>query len=266
MTALVDAVGTLHKPAGGAPRILSLVPSITELIVDLGLADRLVGRTHYCIHPADIVPSIPAIGGTKKINMAKARALAPTHAVVNIDENTREMVDELRQFVPHVIVTHPLAPIDNIALYALIGGVFGKAPEAAAMADRLRASMAVLRDAAGSLPPRRVIYLIWQDPWMTVSADTYIARALELINYRNQAPPGDARYPEVIFTPELIAGIDDILFSTEPFAFTATHLAAFAEAHPGAHGKLRLIDGEYTSWYGSRAVSAMDYLRRFAGL
>lgn len=266
MSALVDAVGTLHKPADGAPRILSLVPSITELIVDLDLAKTLVGRTHYCIHPAKIVAAIPAIGGTKKINMAKARALAPTHVVVNIDENTREMVDELRQFVPHVLVTHPLAPVDNVALYALIGGVFGKAAEAAALAGRFESALAALTKATETLPERRVVYLIWQEPWMTVSADTYIARTLDLIRYRNQAPRSGDRYPEIAFTPEFIASLDDILFSTEPFAFTEQHLAAFAETYPTARGKLRLIDGEYASWYGSRAVPALEYLRKFAGV
>jgi ABC-type hemin transport system substrate-binding protein len=92
------------------------VPSITELVCDLGLADQLVGRTGFCIHPWDTVRRIPKVGGTKDVNVEKIRALAPTHAIVNVDENTRETAQALARFVPHLIVTHPQAPRDNLDL------------------------------------------------------------------------------------------------------------------------------------------------------
>src|SRR5690606_20279262 len=104
-----------HLPAPGA-RIVSLVPSITELLCDLGLGPQLVGRTGFCIHPRDIVEHIPKVGGTKDVNIEKIRKLAPTHLVVNIDENEKPTVEELAQFVPNIVVTHPLVPRDNLAL------------------------------------------------------------------------------------------------------------------------------------------------------
>ena len=108
-----DAVGARHAPDPAA-RIVSLVPSITELLCDLGLAAQVVGRTGFCIHPADIVAAIPKVGGTKDVNIEKIRKLAPTHLVVNIDENEKPTVEALAEFVPHIVVTHPLAPRDNL--------------------------------------------------------------------------------------------------------------------------------------------------------
>src|SRR3954467_12033124 len=121
---LIDSLGTTHLPAPGA-RIVSLVPSITELLCELGLAPQLVGRTGFCIHPAAVVAAIPKVGGTKDVNIEKIRRLAPTHLVVNIDENDKPTVEKLAQFVPHIVVTHPLAPRDNLALARLMGGIFG---------------------------------------------------------------------------------------------------------------------------------------------
>ena len=133
---LVDAVGRRHAPAPDA-RIVSLVPSITEMLCDFGLAPRLAGRTGFCIHPRDVVGAIPKVGGTKDVNLDKIRKLAPTHLVVNIDENEKPTVERLAEFVPHVIVTHPLRPEDNLALARLLGGVFGVEDAANACAPPL---------------------------------------------------------------------------------------------------------------------------------
>src|SRR5687768_741693 len=103
--ALDDAAGTLHEPARATPRIVSLVPSLTELLCDLNLAAALVGRTGFCIHPREAVRAIPKLGGTKSVRLDRLRALRPTHVVVNIDENEKPAVDEIARFVPHVIVT-----------------------------------------------------------------------------------------------------------------------------------------------------------------
>ena len=92
-TALTDAVGTCHTPASGDARIVSLVPSLTELLFDMDLGAQLVGRTHYCVHPKKELERVPSVGGTKKINMTRLSDLAPTHVIVNIDENTKEMFD-----------------------------------------------------------------------------------------------------------------------------------------------------------------------------
>jgi ABC-type Fe3+-hydroxamate transport system substrate-binding protein len=262
--ALTDAAGRVHGPAGRQARIACFVPSITELVIDLGLAAQLVARTQYCIHPAAIVRNIPAIGGTKKVSVPKLKTLAPSHAILNVDENTREMDAALRKFVPNVIVTHPNAPDEVPALIRLIGGIFGRDAAAAAMCAAFEVALASLR-AAADLPARRVCYFCWKDPWMTVSRDTYISRSLALINWATVGHRDAVRYPEITVDEALLRETDLFLFSTEPYAFTADDAAAFAAEHGVPPERCLLIDGEYTSWYGSRAIAAMAYLRDFAG-
>ena len=118
-----DALGCVHERARGEVRIVSLVPSLTELLFALDLGPSLAGRTGFCIHPREGVRAVPKVGGTKDVDVAKVRAAAPTHLVVNVDENERALVDELRAFVPSVIVTHPIEVEDNFALYRLFGHV-----------------------------------------------------------------------------------------------------------------------------------------------
>ncbi len=255
----VDAVDVEHAKAPAEARIVSLVPSITELVADLGLADQLVGRTQWCIHPKDVVDSIPTLGGTKKINLEKLRALDATHIILNIDENTREMADAIAKIVPNIIVTHPIDPRDNLGLYRLIGGIFGKNEEAEVLCGAFEDAYQALAETAKSLPERRVLYLIWKDPWMTVSPDTYIARTLDLINWKSIGD-GGSRYPEIAIDAALVADTDLVLFSSEPYAFTDAHVGAFAEAFGCPVEKLLLVDGEMTSWYGSRAIRGLGYL------
>ena len=149
-----DAAGVRHAPARGAFRIVSLVPSLTELLCDLGLAPHLVGRTGFCVHPRATVRAIPKVGGTKSVNLARLRELAPTHVIVNIDENEKPTVEEIARFVPHVVVTHPLHPRDNLALYGLLGGIFRRDAAAGALARQLRAGMARDRARRSQLPAR----------------------------------------------------------------------------------------------------------------
>lgn len=261
---LSDAGGTTHAPAGPGARIASFVPSITELLIDLGLAGNLVARTRFCIHPAGTVKGIEAVGGTKKASVAKLEAIAPTHAVLNIDENTIEMAEALRAFVPNIIVTHPIGPGDNFALYRLLGGIFGKAREAEQLCTRLRAAMADLEAFAAELPAARVCYFCWKDPWMTVSRDTYIARSLALVNLTSVGHDDAVRYPQITIDEALLAETDFFLFSSEPYAFSPADMAAFADQYGLPPESCVAIDGEYASWYGSRAIGAMAYLRRFA--
>src|SRR5471032_780871 len=197
---MIDAVGTVHEAAPHA-RIVSLVPSITELLCDLGLAGQLVGRTGFCIHPSGIVQSISKIGGTKDVNIEKIRKLAPTHLVVNIDENEQPTVAALAEFVPHIVVTHPNTPRDN-----------------------------------------------------------YIANMLAEIGW-NVPDLGAARYPRFDWSPELVEGIDGVLLSSEPYRFTEQH----ADALERQIGKpVLLVDGEMMSWYGSRSLLGLRYLRELA--
>ena len=254
------------------PRIASLVPSLTETLVTLGLGDRLVARTGYCIHPRDEVARIAKVGGTKTVNLGKLRRLRPTHVIVNVDENRLETVEAIRAWgeeAPEIVVTHPVGPEDNLSLVARLAEVFAAEPgvpeRAAALAASLRAELALTGPAGRSL--RRVLYLIWHDPWMTVGRDTYISRMLARIGWQTlpDARGGSAgaeRYPKIAGDEAWLAGVDLVLLSSEPFAFAASHLREARALCPSA--EVCGVDGELLSWYGARAVPGLRYLRRLA--
>ena len=257
---LTDALGHYHPPAPEA-RIVSLVPSITELLCELGLASQLVGRTGFCIHPRATVAAIPKVGGTKDVNLDKIRKLAPTHVIVNIDENEKSTADKLAEFVPQLVVTHPLVPRDNLALARLMGGIFGVEDRAEAWCADFERELALLRDGPAG-PARTVLYCIWQDPWMSISKDTYIAAMLAELGW--QGPDlGAARYPRFDWSEQLVGQLDAVLLSTEPYRFTEAHADAL-EKQIGI--PVLLVDGEMMSWYGSRALAGLRYLRELRAM
>ncbi|MGE5649530.1 MAG: helical backbone metal receptor [Bacillota bacterium] len=259
---LIDAVGCEHTPIapGETPRIVSLVPSLTELLCELGLARSVVGRTGFCIHPQETVAAIPKVGGTKDVNIDKIRRLAPTHLLVNIDENEKPAVEALAQFIPHVIVTHPMTPRDNLALYRLLGAIFRVEQRAQQLCDAFEREYAALA-AAPRGRPQTMLYCIWKDPWMTVSRDTYIASMMAEIGWQCWQVPDAARYPKFVWSDALVESIDGVLLSSEPYRFTQAH----ADALERQIGKpVQLVDGEMMSWYGSRAIDGLRYLRILA--
>ncbi|MEO7385363.1 MAG: helical backbone metal receptor [Gammaproteobacteria bacterium] len=258
---LIDAAGTAHRVAEGQVRIVSLVPSITECLCDLGLTDSLVGRTGFCVHPRARVLGIEKVGGTKDVDIEKIRALKPTHVVLNIDENLREVADKLAVFVPGVVVTHPLSPHDNLDLYALLGGIFNRDAQAAELGRALRAEFAAL-EALPDLPARRVLYLIWRKPWMTISRDTYISRMLALVNWQTFPATATRRYPELQLG-EARGQADLALLSSEPYPFRKQHLSIVG-GELGPNTGVHLVEGDMLSWYGSRAIPGIRYLRELA--
>ena len=257
-----------------APRIVSLVPSITELLVDLKLGAFLVGRTGFCIHPADVVRSIPKVGGTKDVNLKKILALQPTHVIVNVDENTLPIVQALREFVPRVIVTHPKLPQDNLVLIDQLCSEFAIHSEALhamnspAIVLKQQINEGLQRLTKLDKKEQRVLYLIWRDPWMTVARDTYISRMLARIGWQTWPPSeggetGAARYPTLSGDEAWLVGVQRVLLSSEPYCFNAGHLSEVRAWLPQA--KVQLVDGEMLSWYGSRAVAGLAYLAELAG-
>lgn len=263
-SSLVDATGMAHQPASSGARIVSLVPSITETLFALGLEEALVGRTAFCIHPRDRVKRVRSVGGTKRINTTKLHAIAPTHVIVNIDETPKPLADSLNEAGYTVIVTHPIEVEDNRALFTLLGGLFGRVDQAHALCQAFDAAMADLAEVAATLPERRVLYLIWKDPWMTVSAETYVAKMLGQVHWRVIGGDGAVRYPEIPLNDRLLSEADLVLFSSEPFPFVDRHIADFRSAHPRHAHKARTIDGEMTSWYGVRAIAGLRYLATLA--
>jgi ABC-type hemin transport system substrate-binding protein len=261
MSTMKDAIGAAHARCETRPRIACLVPSITELLFDLGLGENVVARTGFCVHPAPQVLAVPKVGGTKDVNIKKLLSLQPTYIIVNIDENRKEVIDEIKKNAPRVeiVVSHPCAPEDNAALYALLGFIFQREEQANALITQLHAALAEAKAATLALPRESALYLIWKDPWMTVGTDTYIARTLALIGWDCAQPEDDfARYPTLIEHNALWRTVDRVLLSSEPYAFRETHLAEIALRAPQA--AIQLIDGELTSWYGSRAIASMRAL------
>lgn len=256
-----DHAGSSHARAEGPVRIVSLVPSLTELICALELTDQLVGRTGFCIHPRELVRTIPKVGGTKTVDFEAVRALAPTHLIVNVDENRLEMVEALRAFVPSIIVTHPLGPLDNLPLYRLLGGIFDRDAQAEALCRRFMAAYAgALSSVDAPVVRARVLYLIWREPWMTVSQDTYISRMLAAFGWQTWASPRADRYP-VLQLEECRNAVDRVLLSSEPYAFREKHIDEIERTLPGV--PVDLIDGEGVSWYGPRAIEGLHYLADF---
>jgi len=255
------------------PRIASLVPSLTELAVALGLLPHLVARTGFCIHPADAVARIPKVGGTKDVNLGKLRHLAPTHVLVNVDENRLDTVQAMLDWPgaerPEIVVTHPCGPDDNLALIDQMLAVFGRLDGMADNAARLHAAiereLALTR--AQRATPQDVLYLIWREPWMTVARDTYISRMLAAVHWhtlpaQDGGPHGAARYPQLYGGEAWLDEVDQVLLSSEPYAFNEHHLGAAQALCPQA--QVRIVDGELISWYGPRAISGLRYLRELA--
>ena len=254
-----------------APRIASLVPSLTELLVALGLGANLVARTGFCIHPSTALSGVPTVGGTKDVNLRKLRRLAPTHVLVNVDENRLETVEALRgwETAPRIVVTHPTDPEDNLGLVDQMTAEFGALPGLVEKAEALKRDLR--RELDSTRPdgrvPQRVLYLIWRDPWMTVARDTYLSRMLARINWQSLPDvaggvAGAARYPALTGREPWLGEVEQVLLSSEPYRFDASHFAAARALCPAA--RVRLVDGELLSWYGVRAVPGLRYVRELA--
>jgi ABC-type Fe3+-hydroxamate transport system substrate-binding protein len=252
-------------------RIASLVPSLTELLFALGLGPWVVARTGFCIHPAAEVSAVPKVGGTKDVNLAKLRRLAPTHVLLNVDENRLETVEALREFVPHIVVTHPCGPEDNLDLLVQMIQHFGHlAPvqlRVQALRLELEQALAEVR-AAAPAQPSKVLYLIWREPWMTVARDTYISRLLAQAGGHTWpdvegGPHGAGRYPVLQGDEPWLTAVDEVWLSSEPYQFTEQHLAQAQALCPQA--RVRLVDGELLSWYGPRAAAGLRYAAQLLG-
>lgn len=257
-----DALGCEHQAFEGTPRIVSLVPSLTELICDLGLADYLVGRTGFCVHPKETLRRVPKVGGTKDIKLDVVRSLTPTHVIADIDENRREPVEAMMAFVPHVVVVHPRTVDDNLALYALLGGIFGRGNEATRLASAFADARRALAAVTETLPRESVLYPIWREPWMTIRRDTYIASVLGAGGWDTLPVEASVRYPEFSFAEPWLPDIQRVLLPSEPYAFSDRDAV---ELQNLTQRPVVRVDGEMLSWYGSRAIAGLNYLAQLRG-
>ena len=233
-------------------RIVSLVPSLTELVVDLGLPDRLVGRTRFCVHPSDAVENIPIMGGTKNPRLDKIKAAEPDLIIANREENRKSHINELREDF-RVEVTDIATVEDALITIHELGVMLNRESRARQLTGKIREAL----DQRPEEPPLRTAYMIWKDPYMTVGRDTYIHSVMEHWNLQNVFSDNE-RYPQVDFyelskrEPELI------LLSSEPFPFKDKHIAEFDEAFPNT--RTLLVEGEWFSWYGSHMLHSFQRL------
>jgi ABC-type hemin transport system substrate-binding protein len=232
-------------------RIVSLVPSISETLCDLGLRDQLVGCTSFCVEPRDLHRTSTRVGGTKDFDPALIRSLVPTHILCNQEENPREPILELAREIP-TLVTFPKGPEDVPGMLRDIGRFLECETEKEAVA------IESLLNTPKRHPSRRFLYMIWQNPYMIAGPDSYISRTLESIGWVN-AYEGTERYPALDIEAMAACKADIILLSSEPYPFRIRDAKKLKAQWPLAP-RLARIDGQMLSWFGTRTREALEKL------
>jgi ABC-type Fe3+-hydroxamate transport system substrate-binding protein len=240
-------------------RIVSLCPSLTELVFDLLRGEQLVGITDYCVHPADRVGAVESVGGTKTPDVERIVALAPDLVLLNEEENRVEDADELAAAGLCCHTSMPRDVGETAAMVRSIGAALGRAERAGEIAADIEARAARVRAEAGGRPPVRFAYLIWRQPWMSVNGDTFAHALLSQAGGVNVFGQRAERYPEITLEELAAERPELVLLSTEPFPFEERHARELAGV-PGLEGaRVRVADGEYLSWHGSRTPDGIDY-------
>jgi ABC-type hemin transport system substrate-binding protein len=245
--------------AGGARRIVSLVPSLTETVIALGGGHRLVGRTRWCVHPADRVSAIRVVGGTKDADVDAIRALRPDLVLANKEENVRELTDSLEPAVP-VHVSFPRSPEEAISLVADVARLLdldGSVEVDAARSARKRAR------AEAVAPPVRSAVLVWWRPLMLAGEDTYVARLFGELGAQVVAPPSEDRYPTTDLDGLAALAPEAVWLPDEPFRFTERHVFRVRDelARRGLRGvAVAVLPGDLVTWHGVRTRRALERL------
>lgn len=240
-------------------RIVSIVPSQTELLFDLGLNEELVGVTKFCIHPKEKTKSIAKVGGTKNLNIAQIRKLQPDLIIGNKEENNQQDIELLQKDFP-VWMSDIYNLEDAIQTISAIGSLVDKEPEAQYLNHLISAGFNDLQSLALSKKINKtVLYAIWRNPFMFAGRHTFIADVLTKIGLNNvvTAP----RYPELRVDEIVALNPDFVFLSSEPYPFSEKHVAEIQAMLP--HATILLVDGEMFSWYGSRLVKAVQYFFEF---
>ena len=239
-------------------RIISLVPSQTELLFYLGLGERVVGITKFCIHPSEWFRTKKRVGGTKTIHADRIRELNPDLVIANKEENTKEQIEELAALFP-VWVSDIKTIDDALRMISDVGDLVGRKERALELVAEIRNGFQGLYQ-PGNGNNKKVAYFIWRNPWMVAGGDTFISDMIKACGWEN-AFSGTKRYPEI--TLDLLKEMhpDLVLLSSEPYPFKEAHIEEVKSTLPGT--EVLLADGEMFSWYGSRMKLAPQYLKRF---
>jgi iron complex transport system substrate-binding protein len=255
----IDQLGTSHTFEKQPVRIVSLVPSQTELLYDLGLEDNIVGITKFCVHPVHFKATKTIVGGTKNIKFDKIKALQPDIIICNKEENTKEIVEELSQ-ICLVWVTDIYTIEDNLQMISDFGQLFNKRTEAQKWIDKINFAYQDFQQFIKDKPIKKAAYFIWANPYMVAGNHTFINELLQLNHFENIYANKESRYPEIELKKIRLEGDPDYVFlSSEPFPFKDEH--AFEIGRFTHHAKTVFVDGEMFSWYGSRLLKAFDYFK-----
>ncbi|WP_299254670.1 ABC transporter substrate-binding protein [uncultured Lacinutrix sp.] len=255
---LKDQIGNLIEVNTTPKRIVSLVPSQTELLYDLGLEDAIVGLTKFCIHPIQLKTTEKVVGGTKQINLEKIKTLKPDIILCNKEENTKEIVEACESIcTTHVSDIFTIE--DSLELITQYGKIFNKEVSATKISNQINANLTNFKAFVKDKPILKVAYFIWRKPWMVAGNNTFINHLLELNKFENVYNNLE-RYPEIELENLSSNGDPEIvLLSSEPYPFKNEHTIEINHAAP--HTKTVLVDGEMFSWYGSRLIKAFNYFK-----
>lgn len=241
-----DQIGNEIRLPDYPYRIISLVPSQTELLFDLGINNRIIGITKFCIHPVDEVKKKQKVGGTKKLHLKKIMRLDPDLIIGNKEENTKEDIDFLSEKYP-VWVSDITTLKEAFWMMEELGKITGTTATAEGLINEIKEKFSKIEP----LPPLKVLYLIWKEPLMAAGKNTFIDELLRICGFENAV--SEPRYPEVkSIKPDLI------FLSSEPYPFKEKHVKEFQQLFPDS--KIILVDGEMFSWYGSRLKYFPDYV------
>ncbi len=255
MTQFVDQTGRKIQLRDIPQRIVSTVPSQTELLHYLDLGDRVVGITGYCVHPAQWRTSKTVIGGTKDLSIDRIKELKPDLIIGNKEENVRGQIEELATEFP--VWLSDIRTVDQaLNMIAEVGRITHTEERSQLLLHSLQEEIKSFKPSERKL---RTAYFIWKDPYMLAGADTFINSLLELAGFQNCVPSASSRYPEVNMEEVVEAQPEVILLSSEPYAFSTADLQEVAGRFE--HALVKLVNGELT-WYGSRMLKTLPYLVR----
>jgi len=233
-------------------RIISLVPSQTELLFDLGLKDEVVGITKFCVHPESWFRKKTRVGGTKQLDLKKIKELKPDLIIANKEENVREQIEELDKDFP-VWISNINSLDDAIEMIESLGEITNKQLKAKEISNGVKENFSLL---PVQNRPQPTCYLIWQNPMMTVGGDTFISNMMNRAGFQNIFE-NQTRYPEITIEQLKAQNCKLLLLSSEPFPFKQKHIDQLRPLLPNI--KIILVDGEMFSWYGSRLLKAPAY-------
>jgi ABC-type Fe3+-hydroxamate transport system substrate-binding protein len=244
---LNNKIELVHIPK----RIISLVPSQSELLWDLGLRDELIGITKFCIHPNEMFILKDRVGGTKTLNLNKIRSLKPDLIIGNKEENEYAQINELQNEFP-VWMSDIYNLKDAYKMISDIGELVNKKNEANVMLSKIQNSFSIIKK-----HHKTVLYLIWKNPYMAAGKSTFIGNLLNEMGLMNVLETNDLRYPELSLEKIKKLNPELIFLSSEPFPFNVIHINELQELVPNA--RVKLVNGELFSWYGSRLLKSVEY-------